>query len=188
MKTPFQEILEDCPVIAAVKDEQGLTKSLRAEGQIIFILFGDVLNIRSIVEQVKDSGRLALVHVDLISGLNSREIAVDFIRQNTRADGIITTKSVLVKRAAELGMYTVYRHFLIDSMALANIERQNDTARPDVIEILPGVMPKIIHKVCAISKVPVIAGGLIADKEDVMGALTAGAAAISSTNPDIWFL
>ena len=34
---------------------------------------------------------------------------------------------------------------------------------------------------------PVIAGGLISDKEDIIAALDAGAAAISSTNPAIWF-
>ncbi|MEG1720939.1 MAG: glycerol-3-phosphate responsive antiterminator, partial [Pseudoflavonifractor sp.] len=35
---------------------------------------------------------------------------------------------------------------------------------------------------------PIIAGGLIADKEDVTSALSAGAIAVSSTNREIWFL
>ena len=35
---------------------------------------------------------------------------------------------------------------------------------------------------------PVIAGGLISDKEDVMGALGAGAAAVSTTNQKVWEL
>ncbi len=34
-------------------------------------------------------------------------------------------------------------------------------------------MPKILRRVCATAKVPVLAGGLIADKEDVMAALEA---------------
>ena len=37
---------------------------------------------------------------------------------------------------------------------------------PDMVEILPGVMPKVIKKLTAISPVPVIAGGLILDKEE----------------------
>lgn len=36
------------------------------------------------------------------------------------------------------------------------------------------MMPKILKQICKTSKVPVIAGGLISDKEDVMGALGAG--------------
>ena len=49
-------------------------------------------------------------------------------------------------------------------------------------------MPKIISKICAISSIPVIAGGLVSDKEDVMALLHAGVVSISSTNADIWFL
>lgn len=39
----FWEILEDCPVIAAIKDEEGLKKSLELDSQIIFLLFGGYL-------------------------------------------------------------------------------------------------------------------------------------------------
>ncbi|NLM61842.1 MAG: glycerol-3-phosphate responsive antiterminator, partial [Clostridiales bacterium] len=35
---------------------------------------------------------------------------------------------------------------------------------------------------------PIIAGGLISDKEDIITALAAGAIAISSTNHDVWFM
>ena len=41
----FWEILEDCPVIAAIKDEEGLKKSLELDSQIIFLLFGDILSL-----------------------------------------------------------------------------------------------------------------------------------------------
>ena len=60
--------------------------------------------------------------------------------------------------------------------------------RPDMIEVLPGVMPKIIRRICRESRVPVIAGGLIADKEDIMAALDAGAVSISTTRQDVWFM
>lgn len=59
---------------------------------------------------------------------------------------------------------------------------------PDAVEILPGLMPKIIKKLCSTVNVPIIAGGLISDKEDVMNALTAGAVAISVTNQRVWFM
>lgn len=54
------------------------------------------------------------------------------------------------------------------------------------MEVLPGLMPKIIRQLCRTTGKPVIAGGLISDKEDVTGALGAGAVAVSSTNPAVW--
>ena len=59
---------------------------------------------------------------------------------------------------------------------------------PAMNRIMPGVMPKVIRKVRKLTAIPVLAGGLIADKEDVMGALDAGAVAVSTTDPAIWRL
>ena len=184
----LQEWMEDCPVIAAVKDREGLAQCLQSEIKEVFILFGTVCNIGELVHQVKAAGRCAIVHIDLVSGLSAKEISVDFIRKYTEADGIISTKPALISRAAELGLYTVQRFFVIDSMALANVTRHQGACKPDFIEILPGTMPKIFRKICRETAVPVIAGGLISDKEDIMAALNAGACAISTTNPQVWFM
>lgn len=188
MKKEFKEALEDSPILVAIKDDAGLQKCLKSESHVIFILYGDICTIPDIVATVKGAGKIAMVHLDLIAGLNSKEIAVDFIRKYTKADGIITTKPPLIKRAKELGLYTILRLFILDSMAYENIERQIKTARPDVIEVLPALMPKIVAKICKISPIPVIAGGLVSDKEDVMSLLQSGVISISSTNETIWFL
>ena len=58
-----------------------------------------------------------MVHIDLINGLSSKEITVDFIKKYTNADGIISTKPTLIKRARELSLYTILRLFVIDSIA-----------------------------------------------------------------------
>ena len=145
MKKEFREALEDSPIIAAIKDDAGLSKCLSSESKIIFILYGDICNITEIVEKVKASGKLAMVHIDLINGLSSKEISVDFIKKYTHADGIITTKPALIKRAKELSLYTILRLFVIDSMAYENIDKQLKNAKPDLIEILPALMPKVVR-------------------------------------------
>ena len=187
-KRKFRVILEDCPVIAAVKDETGLKECLYSESQIIFLLFGDICSVGRYVEIAKSSGKMVFVHMDLINGLGNKEVAVDFIREHTGVDGIISTKPQLVKRAKELGLFGILRIFVIDSMAFGNIEKQCASLVPDAVEILPGLMPKIIKKLCSTVNVPIIAGGLISDKEDVMNALNAGAVAISVTNQRVWFM
>ncbi|MEF9942324.1 MAG: glycerol-3-phosphate responsive antiterminator [Lachnospiraceae bacterium] len=189
MEQRFYDAVEESPVIAAVKDMEGLKKCGALEDiKVVFILFGDICTIKDIVAQVKASGQIAMVHMDLITGLSSKDVAVDFIKNNTQADGIITTKPALIKRGKELSLFTILRFFIIDSMALENIGKQQYAIQPDFIEVLPGVMPKIIKDICAISKIPIIAGGLIRDKEDVVGALSAGAISVSTTNQTVWFM
>ena len=85
-------------------------------------------------------------------------------------------------------MATVFRFFVIDSMAFDNIKKQYDAALPDVVEILPGIMAKIITRVTKMVSAPVIAGGLIGEKADIYAAIEAGAISISSTNQNTWFI
>jgi glycerol uptake operon antiterminator len=180
--------LNDSPIIAAVKDTEGLEKCLASECQVVFILFGDLVGISDIVDRVKSAGKIAMVHVDLIDGLTAKEIAIDFIAKKTNADGIITTKANLTRHAKKNGLYTVQRFFVLDSISLSNVEKQLPLEYADLIEILPGVMPKIIRQLAITTGKPIIAGGLIRDKEDIINALEAGAVAISSTNRGIWVL
>lgn len=192
MNQEFYDAVEANPVIAAVKSDAGLQAAVEMEEiQVIFVLYGDVCTIPEILERIKATGKKAMVHIDLIAGLSAKEISVEFIARQTRADGIITTKPALVRRAKELGIFAVLRFFVIDSLALKNIENlemQCGTSRPDFIEVLPGVMPKVLGRIAKVSRIPMIAGGLITEKEDVIAALSAGAIAVSSTNQDVWNL
>ena len=192
MNQEFYDAVEANPVIAAVKSDAGLQAAVEMEEiQVIFVLYGDVCTIPEILERIKAAGKKAMVHIDLIAGLSAKEISVEFIARQTRADGIITTKLALVRRAKELGIFAVLRFFVIDSLALKNIENlemQCGTSRPDFIEVLPGVMPKVLGRIAKVSRIPMIAGGLITEKEDVIAALSVGAIAVSSTNQDVWNL
>lgn len=188
MEQRFYDAMTDCPVIAAVKNFEGIERCLESDVKIVFVLFGDMCNIGEIVKRIKRTGKIALVHIDLIEGLSGHEIAVDYIRKNTEADGIISTRMNMINRAKELSLYTVFRIFVLDSRAYQSIERQKRQIKADFIEILPGVMPKIIGKISELSSQAVIAGGLINDKEDVIDALNAGAISVSTTNQDIWFM
>lgn len=181
------EIIEDTPVIMAVKDWEGIQRCIVQEAKVVFILFGDICNIAEIVKTVKDAGKIAMVHMDLISGLGNKEISVDFIRKTTDANGIISTKPAVIKRGKELGMFTVLRFFVLDSLALENVMKQDGT-NADMIEILPGIMPKVTKRVTQAISIPVICGGLISDREDIIGALNAGAVAVSTTNPKAWIM
>ena len=182
------EAFEDYPVVAAIKDEEGLKKCLESDIPIVFVLYGDICNIRDIVGRLKQAGKIVIIHLDLITGLSSKEIAVTYLHSVTHGDGIISTKPGIIRKAKEEGMFAIMRFFVIDSIAFESVQKQVEYVHPDMIEILPGLMPKVIKKICSQSRVPVIAGGLITDKEDIMAALGAGAISISTTNQKVWFM
>ena len=84
MKQELMDAIQETPVIAAVKDDDGLQNALQNENiRVVFILYGDICSIASIVQRIHAAGKFAIVHVDLIAGLASKEVAVDFIRSQT---------------------------------------------------------------------------------------------------------
>ena len=179
--------LERWPIIPAVKDEAGLEAALALDQKVLFLLYGDLCSLGPTIRRVHEAGKLAVVHGDLIGGLGNKEIAVDFL-SSQGADGIISTRPGFIHRGRELGLFTIQRFFVFDSLSLESVARSAGTTRPDLVEILPGIMPRILSQVARSVHVPLICGGLIRDKTDVMEALGAGALAISATGPTIWRL
>lgn len=185
MRHALVTTLENTPVIPAVKTPEELPAALRAEGGVVFLLCGDILNIGELIARVHAANRRAVIHADLVVGLAPREIAVDFL-QCCGADGIISTRPLLIRRGRELGLLTVLRAFVIDSKAIESLAREAESAAPDVVEMLPAPMPRVVRRLAQSLRAPLIAGGLITDKEDVLAALSAGALCVSTSDETLW--
>ena len=187
----FTELVMANPIIAAIKDDEGLEQCLESDIGIVFVLYGDIGSIIGIVKKIKAAGKVAVVHMDLISGLQPKDVSVDYIRNYTEADGIITTKYNLIPHAKSIGLNTVLRMFMLDSTSFDNLERicRPEVVQPDIMEVLPGILiPEIVEKLNRTCRVPVMVSGLITKKEQVMNALKSGAVSISTTNRKLWFV
>ena len=183
---PLAETLLNEPVIAAVKTDESLTAALASPCSTVFLLASILLTVDGLVRRIHEAGKLAVVHIDLVDGLSSREIAVDSLIALCSPDGIISTRPTLIRRARHRGLLTVQRAFILDSLSLTSLSGQLEQGKPDFVEILPGIMPRVIAEISARTQVPVIAGGLLRDKADVMAAMCAGAAAVSTSAPGLW--
>lgn len=82
---------------------------------------------------------------------------------------------------------TVQRFFALDSKGLEAIEEMLESVKPDLIEIIPGVIGKVIKRFSA-GNTHVIAGGLIETKAEVTDALSHGADAVSTGMTELWYL
>ena len=174
--TSFYESMERCPIIAAINNDSLLEACKTAPCEIVYILYGNICTIADIVDEVVAAGKTAIVHLDLINGLASREISV-----------VISTKPQLIKRGNELELITIQRFFMLDRLTYNNIKKHVRETSPDIVEMMPAGLTKMItYALEEINGKPLVVSGLVLDKSDVMGALSAGAIAISTTNEEIW--
>ncbi len=180
------EKIEENPIIAAVRNESDLDGAIASPVTAIFLLHADIFNLNAMVDKVKSAGKTVLIHIDFLEGLGRDNKAVDYICEIIRPHGIISTKSSSIKYAREKGMFTIQRFFLIDSLSYDNSIKTIQSVKPDMIEIMPGVMPGVIRRILGELSIPLIAGGLIETKEEIMEILSAGALGASTGKKQLW--
>ncbi|HBT39010.1 MAG: Glycerol-3-phosphate responsive antiterminator [Thermotoga sp. 50_1627] len=176
------------PVVPALRSEEQLQRAAESMATSVFLLYGDLMNLKSVVKYLHDHGKKVFVHLDLIKGLGRDENAVEYLKAQILVDGMITTKGNLVTVAKKVGLVPIQRIFLLDSQSLATGIAQIKSHRPDYIEVLPGLIPDLIQRIVQETNIPVITGGLIKTVQQALEALKKGAMAISTSEESLWNL
>lgn len=184
----LREILVQNPIIAAIRDDDELKDAIESDAAVVFVLYGNILNISEICRSLKEKGKIVFVHVDLIEGLRGDSSGIKYIKEMGRPDGIISTKCANIKYGNHLGMSTIQRIFAVDSLSLKTGIKNINENNPNAVEVMPGVAYNIIEGLQNEISSYIIAGGLIKSKKDVINALSAGAIAISTTATNLWKL
>jgi glycerol uptake operon antiterminator len=176
------------PIIAALRKPEDIEQALDSRVQNIFFMGGNVQQIIHAVRLTRECKKGAFIHLDLIRGLSSTDKeSVEFISEYVGADGIVTSKSHLIKEAKRVGLYGILHLFVIDSLALQNGLHLAQTIHPDGIELMPGVITKIIHTFSEmLTDIPIVASGLIHTKEETIEGLQAGATSLSVSDTSLW--
>lgn len=177
--------LDRSPVIAAVRADR-FQEALASPAEVIFRLDASLLTVQEEIAAAHAAGKAILVHMDLAEGVGKDRAGTSFLAA-AGVDGIISTRGQLIRCAKECGLLTVQRFFALDSQGVDTIPELMHSSQPDLIEIMPGVVGKVIRRFAA-GTAPVIAGGLVETKEDVTTALSCGAAAVSTGTPALWFV
>lgn len=181
----FYECLEESPVIASVH-ESSFEDALVSPSGVIFLLGGNLITVDDRIKAAKAAGKKIFVHIDLAEGIGKDKTGIEFLAR-CGADGIISTRANLIRTAKDFGMLTVQRFFVYDTQGVDSINDILYNSSPDIVEIMPGVIGKIIEQFSSIG-VPLVAGGLIETKSEVTSALNLGAFAVSTGKKELWYI
>ncbi len=181
----FVARLRGNPCCAAVTLESQLATVLESRVPIVFLLRGSGLTLGSIIARIHEAGKLAAVHLDLIDGLRADSHGISWLARSG-TDAIITSHGRLMgtirdERAIAIQRLLLSRRTHLDS-AFAAVAH----ARPDIIEILPGVLLPSLAPVMPRFDVPLLAGGFIRTEADARAVMAAGATGITTSAVDLW--
>jgi glycerol uptake operon antiterminator len=159
---------------------------LKRDHEHIILLETRLSQIESVVRYAKQSGKKVFVHADLVQGLKVDEYGIEYLINNVKVDGIVSTRVNVISLAKKHNVIAIQRLFALDSHVLEHNVRISRKVKPDYIEVLPGIIPGIMEEIHEKTDIPLIAGGLIRTEEDIQSALNNGASAVTTSNRDLW--
>jgi glycerol uptake operon antiterminator len=173
-------------ILPAVREMKDLEKAMESKFNYIVLLDSHIGQLRGVMKLAKSYNKKILLHADLIQGLSHDEYAAQFLCQEIKPAGLISTRTSVVVTAKKKGLLAIQRLFLLDSIALNTSYKLLKKSQPDYIEVLPGVMPHIISEVKEQLQISIFAGGLIRSVENVEHALSSGAEAVTTSRKELW--
>ena len=177
--------MEKVKVIAAVRNSEQLLLATKSKVDIIFMLTPNITKLKKHIEIVHNAGKKLFVHLDLAEGIGKDEYGIRYVKEQG-ADGIISTRTNIIKLAKKVGIYTVQRFFIVDSHSVETTVEAAKTSKADMIEIMPGTVSKVIKNLKKELDMPIVAGGLIETLKEIEEAVICGAAAISTGKKEFW--
>lgn len=174
-------------IIAAVRNEAGFERALNSKVDIIFDLNPDLLTCKEKIHTAHEKGKKLFIHIDIATGIGKDKSGILYVKK-VGVDGIISTRLNIIKMAKEAGLFAIQRFFEVDSQAVDTTIEYVKASKADMIEVMPGVALKPIKKLSALIDIPIIAGGLIETKKELILAMQNGAAAVSTAKEELWNL
>ena len=178
-------IFDKRKVAASVRNDEDFREALKSDAEVIFMQNSDILNVKDQINDAHSAGKKVFIHMDFAEGIGKDRAGLNFIKL-MGADGILTTKTGLIRAARDIGLITVQRFFIVDSHSVDTAVDSIKIAKPDVVEIMPGIVEKKIKEFADKVDTPILAGGLIEFEAEVDNALEAGAKAVSTARKDLW--
>ena len=172
-------------VAAAVRTREDFDISLTSKVDVIFLLYSSIMNIESYVKKAHGAGKKIFIHMDFVEGVGKDRAGMEFLK-SINVDGILTTKTNMIRPAKDCGLITVQRFFIVDSHSVDTAVESIRIARPDVVEIMPGVVEKKIREFAKKVSMEILVGGLLEFEEEVDAAIAAGATAVSTAKRALW--
>ncbi|MEG1620050.1 MAG: glycerol-3-phosphate responsive antiterminator [Eubacterium sp.] len=186
IKKEQMKIFREYPVIAAVRTPENFKRALESKVRVIFMVGGDYFKVEDLIKEMKSRNMMVLLHMDLIEGIGKDIGGIHYAMEHGHIDGVISTKSHMIKLAAKEDLITVHRVFLMDNQGLESGMNLVKASRPDIIELTPGLIPRIVRKVNNTYEQPVITSGLISRVSDVETMTRAGAVNIVCSCQELW--
>ena len=166
-----------------------LNDAMNGSAKTVLLSGVSIGNLQDFVSAIHKHAKLAIAHIDILGGFKADNTGIELLKNLYKLDGVLTSNVQALVHAKQLGMITVFRLPLLDSLSLSKaMGTLKNTKDYDAVQILPAICAIAeFHRVrrIIIDK-PLIASGLIETKEQVKMALSVGYHSVATSHVELW--
>lgn len=175
-------------VFATVKTSEELLNALKSSVEVVFMLSPTIEDLGEQVKLTHKSGKKLFIHIDFAKGIAVDEYGLRFVKK-LGVDGIVTTRTYIVKKSKKMNLYAIQRFFVFDSHSIDTMVETIKESKPEEIEIMPAaVIPKIVKRITEETDNLIIAGGLVQSEKEIAEISSYGVNAVTTSRPELWNL
>lgn len=175
----------DETIIPSVRELKYLSLACQTTSPLVLLTNTHIGNLKNQVQYVHQHHKKACVQLEMIDGLATDQTAIKLLKQLFKVDALSTTSIACANTAKKIGIYSVFRFFLIDSVSLTRSLKILKHSKFDAIELLPSYCSVVfypqIRKVVS-PATTFIAGGFIRSQEQIESMFKSGINAVSTSD------
>jgi len=173
-------------ILPAISNHQTLKKFIDSNYTYGILMNFQLAQLKGLVDTCHKAGKKILIHSELIKGLSHDEFGAIFLIQELNVDGLISSKPKVIEVCKKRKVIGIFRFFLKDSISLEQSIAITQKIEPVYLEVLPASSTNLIKYISDQVHAEILMGGLIQNKDQIKECLSAGAIAVTTSNPDLW--
>ena len=133
-------------LIPSVRDMKTLDCALQSRHrEILLSTVSHIGNLAELTSLCHKHGKEAIVNHELIGGLGNDTVAFEMLKKAYKVDAVIGANPYHISRAKAIGLKTIWKVPLLDSLSLEMAFRSIEVTKPDAVELrvrLPRRVPQ----------------------------------------------
>lgn len=174
-------------IIPSIRKIRYLANALETNNEYILLSEIHIGNLKEMTEVCHQAGKKVIVNLDLIDGFQADTVGIKLLKQLFKVDAIMGRGSSKMNIAKSVGLTTIQRVILEDTIALESSIKFINESKSDMIELRPGLYGlKFLEDFKKVRDVPFILSGFVDQPELVKEAKKLGFFGVTTSYKELW--
>lgn len=174
-------------ITPVILNDEYFKEALKSKSSYVILEMGNFMTMCQLVKEIKSFNKEVFVKINEIQGIKEDDDVVFEYLIKAGVFGVVSNKTKVLQKAKKNFLKVVYTAFVFDTKSLDTTLKNIENIKPDIVEVRPGIMPKVIKVIREKNpSLPICATGIVTEDKEIDEALEAGAQSIVTSKLGLW--